>query len=143
MTVTVEQLIATARSYTGVRWHHQGRSRAGLDCAGLVICVAHDLGLSEFDVTGYGTMPDGSMSELLRQHCRIQPPGATPRVGHVAEIRFNAEPQHMGLIVPYHLGGMALLHAMSLHPRKVAEHRLDDLWARRIVALYELPGVEY
>ena len=143
MTVTVEQLIATARGYSGVRWHHQGRSRAGLDCAGLVICVAHDLALSDFDVSGYGTSPDGSLSRLMREHCRLMPPGTLPQPGHVAEIRFSFDPQHLGLIVPYHLGGVALLHAMSLHPRRVTEHRLDALWNSRIAALYELPGVEY
>jgi len=142
MSVTVEQLVAAARSYIGVRWHHQGRSRAGLDCAGVIIRAAHDLGLSEFDARGYGTQPDGSMSRLLREHCLLQPSGTEPEPGMVAEMRFELEPQHIGLIVPYRLGGVGLLHAMSLFPRRVTEHRLDDLWRRRIVALYKLPGVE-
>ncbi len=141
--VSVEQVIAAGRAYRGVRWHHQGRSRAGIDCAGVIICTAHDLALSDFDITGYPREPDGSMSALLREHCELQPPGTEPVPGMVAEIRFDAEPQHLGLIVPYHLGGAGLLHAMALHPRKVVEHRLDDVWRRRIVALYKLPGVDY
>ena len=65
MSVSTAQVVAAGRCYTGVRWHHQGRTRAGLDCAGLIIRTAHDLGLSEFDLADYGRLPDGRMSELL------------------------------------------------------------------------------
>jgi len=143
MMATADQVVAAARSYMGVRWHHQGRSRAGLDCAGLIICVARDLGLTAFDVGGYGTSPDGRMSQILRAQCIAQAPGTEPEPAMVAEIRFEREPQHVALIVPYHLGGVALLHAMSRFPRRVTEHRLDAEWRRKIVALYRLPGVEY
>lgn len=141
--ISLDQLFAAARSYSGVRWHHQGRSRVGVDCIGMFICVAHDLGLSDADASGYGTTPDGSLSIGLRKHCILQPAGTQPEPGMVAEMRFDREPQHVGLIVPYHLGGLGLLHAMSRYPRKVVEHRLDDVWRSRIVALYKLPGVEY
>jgi len=43
--VTGSDVVAQARKYMGVRWAHQGRSPAGMDCAGLVIRVAQDLGL--------------------------------------------------------------------------------------------------
>jgi hypothetical protein len=140
---TVAELIDTARSYTGVRWRHQGRTRAGLDCLGLVIRTTHDHGLTDFDVKGYSTLPNGSMTALLEEHCIKQPPGTEPVAGMVAEIMFEREPQHIALVVPYHLGGVALLHAMSHFPRRVAEHRLDDQWRKRIVGLYCLPGVDY
>jgi len=141
MSVTVDELVAAARSYTGVRWHHQGRTRAGLDCVGLIICVLRDLGLSDYDVGGYGALPDGTMSKVLRERCILQSPGTEPAPGMIAEMRFEVLPQHLGFIVPYHLGGVSLLHVMSLHPRKVTEHRLDDVWRRRIAALYRIPGV--
>jgi hypothetical protein len=140
---TVAELIDTARSYTGVRWRHQGRTRSGIDCAGLLIRTAHDLGLSEFDISGYPTSPNGTMTGLLEANCVRQPAGTEPAPGMVAEIRFQREPQHIALVVPYHLGGVALLHAMSHFPRRVAEHRLDDKWRQSIVALYCLPGVDY
>lgn len=141
--ITPDQVIAAARTYTGVRWHHQGRSRAGIDCLGLLICVAHDLKLTEFDVSGYGLHPNGDLSAGLHEQCIAQPPGTLPSPGLVAEMRFDAEPQHVALIVPYFGGGAGLLHAMSQFPRRVVEHRLDDLWRSRIVGLYALPGVTY
>lgn len=141
--VTPEQVIACARSYLGVRWQHQGRSRAGIDCLGLLICVAHDLALTEFDVTGYGVHPNGDLSAGLHAQCIVQPAGTLPAPGLVAEMRFGSEPQHVALVVPYFAGGMGLLHALSQYPRKVVEHRLDDTWRSRIVRLYALPGVSY
>lgn len=143
MSVTASEVVAAARSYTGVRWVHQGRNRAGLDCVGLIIRVAHDLGLSEFDATGYGTSPNGDLGRALREQCIVQSPGTEPAPAMVAEIRFELEPQHVALIVPYHLGGLGLLHALSRFPRRVTEHRLDADWRRRITGLYCLPGVEY
>lgn len=143
MSVSVEQLIEAARGYLGVRWHHQGRSRAGVDCVGLVICVARDLGLSDYDISGYGTAPDGRMSGILREQCIEQPRGTEPAPGMLAEIRFDREPQHVAIVSPYRGGGHALLHAMSRFPRRVTEHRLDAVWRRSIVGLYRLPGVMY
>ncbi|HKW82999.1 MAG TPA: NlpC/P60 family protein [Burkholderiaceae bacterium] len=137
-----ELVVATARKYLGVRWHHQGRSRAGVDCAGLVVCVAHDLGLSEFDTSDYGRLPNGdTMRSLLREHCtELRADALAP--GLVALMRFDGEPQHMGIVADYVHGGHSIVHALAQR-RCVVEHRLDELWRRRIVALYALPGVEY
>lgn len=140
---TAAEFVAAARSYMGVRWQHQGRTRHGIDCLGLPICTTHDLGLSTFDVSGYSTSPDGSLTLGLEEQCIKQPAGTEPAAGMLAEIRFASLPQHVAIIVPYHLGGLALLHSMSHFPRRVAEHRLDDEWRRKIVALYCIPGVDY
>ena len=141
--VTVDQVVAEARTYLGVRWHHQGRTRVGIDCAGVLVNVAHTLKLSSFDTTDYGRYPTGELTQYLREHCIEQPPGTEPAPGLVAEMAFEADPHHVALVVPYFAGGLALLHAVSQFPRKVVEHRLDDLWRRRIVRLYRLPGVTY
>jgi hypothetical protein len=46
----------------------------------------------------------------------------------------------LGFIGDYEFGGLSMIHAYAWS-RKVVEHRLDDVWRRRIVALFELPGV--
>lgn len=141
-TTTPADVAAMARSYLGVRFVHQGRSRAGLDCAGLVVRVAQDLGLSEFDWRGYGRLPDGDrMREVMQAQCVELKPDAAPSLGLVALMRFDAEPQHLAIVVD-HPHGLGIVHAL-MQERKVAEHRLDAKWAQRIVALYELPGVQY
>lgn len=139
---TPADVVTAARSYIGVRWHHQGRSRAGLDCAGLVVCVAHDLGLSDFDTRDYGRLPAGdAMRKVMRTHCTELPADALAP-GVVALMRFDAEPQHLAIVADYLYGGHSIAHAL-MQSRRVVEHRLDDLWRGRIVSLYALPGVEY
>jgi hypothetical protein len=59
---TRAQVATQARAWIGTPFAHQHRARGvGVDCVGLVIGVARELGLvpSCFDVTGYGSVPDG------------------------------------------------------------------------------------
>jgi hypothetical protein len=143
MTVPAHLVVAAARSYLNVRWHHQGRNRAGIDCAGLVICVAHDLGLSDFDTSDYGRLPQGhEMRRLMREHCVELPANNAFAPGLVALMRFDAEEQHLAIVGDYPYGGYSLVHAL-VQERRVVEHRLDALWRSRTVALYQLPGVVY
>lgn len=135
---TAAEVIACARLYIGVRYQHQGRNRAGLDCLGLVVRVCHDLGLSSFDSRAYGRLPNGDqMRAALREQCTEV--DGEPRLGLVALMRFATEPQHVGLVGD-HVGGVSLIHALAAS-RKVVEHRIDDAWRGRILGLYALPGV--
>lgn len=134
------EVTRAGREWLGTPWEHQGRTRRGIDCAGLVVVVAHALGLTSYDTTAYGRYPRaGELREHLLEHC--EPWAGAPQEGLVAEVAMRREPRHVGLIVPYPLGGFALLHSAT--GRGVIEHRLSPEWARRIVALYRLPGVAY
>lgn len=134
-------VVATARGWIGTRWRHQGRTREGCDCAGLVLCVARELGLiapDACDVVGYPRLPaNGMLGLACGQHmARV----AAPDVGCVALMRFEREPQHLGIFGDYPGGGLSLIHAYASN-RKVVEHRLDENWRGRIVAVFDLPGV--
>jgi cell wall-associated NlpC family hydrolase len=53
--ITGQQVAEAARKYCGVPITEGGRSREGIDCVGLVLCVAHDLELNfPQSITGYG-----------------------------------------------------------------------------------------
>ena len=124
--MTPEKVVEAARQWIGTPWVHQGRSSAGVDCAGLCIKVAHQLGESEFDVSDYGRYPNNDrMRELLREHCTER--FGDPLPGMIALMSFAAEPRHMGIIVPYRYGGVALLHAL-VTAGAVTEHRLSPAW---------------
>lgn len=134
-------VIAEARRWIGTRWSHQGRKfGVGVDCIGLCHEVARVLGLaSGVNVPAtYERTP--SNNQILRgcdRHLiRIQ----RPALGCLVVMRFQGEPIHMGLIGDYPLGGFSLIHAYA-KARKVEECRLDETWANRIVACYDLPGV--
>lgn len=130
----------TARQYIGTRWQHQGRIKGvGIDCIGLIICVAHDLRLSDFDSSNYSRQPVGSRlrNTMAEEMDVVQRADMAP--GDVVLMRFNGEPQHVGIVSD--IGGrLGLIHAFAQR-RMVVEHGLDDLWASRIVAVYRFKEV--
>lgn len=135
---TRADVVAAARSYKGVRWHHQGRNRAGLDCVGLVIVVAQDLGLSTYNPQDYGRIPDCvQMRAQLAQHLD---PRATPEPGDVILLRYERYPLHLGIASELD-GELAIVHAFA-NLRRVVEHRLDAFWRARIVSAYAFRGLE-
>ena len=141
--VSPSEVVRGARGYLDTPFHHQGRNRAGMDCAGLIARVAWDLGLSEYDLRDYGPVPNGDrMRAVLREQLEELPPGSALELGLVALLRFEKDPQHLAFVADYLHGGWSLVHALQAAGR-VTEHRLNQLWRNRIVALYRLPGVGY
>ena len=69
--LTADSFIAAARTYVGVPWQHQGRSRHGVDCVGLLVCVARDLCVPvDDDGPNYEREPRAhDLVRLLRRHC--------------------------------------------------------------------------
>lgn len=141
MSVTADQVVQAARSYVGVKFRHQGRSRKeGLDCAGLLIRVAQDLGLSQFDIRAYERVPDGEqMRSLCDTHMRRT---FLTSSGAVALIRFGRFPQHVAIFGRIGEREVTIIHSL-LQFRRVCEHRLDEHWRRLICGRYEIPGVSY
>ena len=129
--------IAAARSYIGVRWRHQGRSRRGVDCAGLIACALQDTGRPIEDRTTYGREPYmRSLEIVLHSHFGDPLLAEQMRVGDVALMHFrNGEPSHVGILGDYLYGGLSLIHAYA-KTREVVEHRLDDEWRGRITEVY-------
>lgn len=134
MRMTANTIIAAASAYLGTRWHHQGRSAAGVDCIGLMVLTARDCGMVIDDETGYSRQPDGRQLQaaLDKYLQRID----APEPGAVLLMRFERDPQHVALMAD----GGDIIHAYA-GARKVVRHRLDEIWARRIVAAYRFPGV--
>lgn len=126
-------IVAAARRWLGVPYQHQGRSRLGVDCVGLVILLLREGGIvpADFDVQGYARIPDGTM---LRQ-CDAQLERAPLAVGAIAVMRFDRDPQHMAVVCDYRHGGLSLVHALE-PSRRVVEHRIDSATRHRIVQAY-------
>lgn len=131
--MTGQDVVAEARKWTGTPWKHQGRSVHGIDCVGLIIKVAHGLGLSDYDVTGYGRVPDGrELRHLIELHLDADAPDVP---GAVLLMRFMREPQHLAIRTD-----RGLIHAYA-HVGKVIETSLDSRWTKRIVGAYRFRGV--
>jgi cell wall-associated NlpC family hydrolase len=130
-----QKIIAAARSYLGCRYHHQGRTRAGIDCAGLLVCVARDVGIStESDQMGYSRTPDGMSLKRALDDFGVRVDTFQP--GDFLLMRFDAQPQHIAIVTD-----VGIIHSY-LSARRVVEHRLSDDWRARIVQAYAFPGVE-
>lgn len=141
---TRAEIVAAARQYLGARWTHQGRRHDAMDCAGLVLRVARDLGLADLDVTGYGVQAvDESMLEMCREHLdEIARADLAP--GDVVVMRFSGN-RHIGIVGDYAHGGLSLIHAQTSHPRCVTENALSPAWMAHVRAsiagCFRFPGV--
>lgn len=132
---TREQIVSAARSYLGVRYHHQGRNRAGLDCVGLLVCVARDLGFrTDGDRTGYSRQPYSAIRAALDESATPIPVDSY-QPGDFLLMRFDSLPQHVAIVTD-----KGIIHSY-LTARRVVEQSLSDDWKARIVAAYAFPGV--
>lgn len=140
---TAAEVVAEARAWMDTPWRHQHRTKGvAVDCAGLIIGVARELGLvsADFDFTGYGRQPDGSLLAVCQLFMnRI--PRDQMAAGDVLVVAAESDPQHLGIVVPYRHGGLALVHASST-ARRVVETRLMFAPNFAYRAAFRLPGVE-
>lgn len=133
MSVTADQIVTAARALVDTPFRHQGRVPGlALDCAGLVITVAAQLGIEHFDVSGYGRRPHrGLLEQTLDAQPALQKISRTDyQPGDILLMRFTNEPQHLAISA-----GETIIHSWEA-AGKACEHRLDDLWKRRIVHAY-------
>lgn len=134
-----DQIIKTAREYLGTPFHWHGRLKGiGVDCAGLELCVAKELGLiaPDFDFEGYGNYPQG-MLDTLRQHFEERPI-EDREPGDILCFALKVDPQHAGIMGDWE--GASVIHCSQRWA--VTEHVLDDQWAKRIVGVFKFPGVD-
>ena len=135
-----KDIISKAREFLGVPYKHQGRTRQGCDCGGLIITVMKELGYEIKDMHGYSKTPDGyTLQKLAREEAiPISINEIVP--GDFVIIRFRQNPQHVALVTDHPSGGLGLLHSYE-SVGKVVEHRLDSKWCKRIVSAYRFKGV--
>lgn len=140
------KVVQTARGWRGVAFAHQGRTRAGIDCLGLLIVVAEDLDLlfeearaSARDDRTYGHQPDtNKLFEGLMRHL-VRIPHNQMQAGDIVLLRIDGSPQHLAILSDYpHPESWGIIHAYA-PARKVVEHRLSSDWQRNIAAVFRLP----
>jgi cell wall-associated NlpC family hydrolase len=134
-----EAIATTARSWLDTPYAHLGRLKGhACDCVGLVIMVAQELGITEFNTIDYGRDPHPErMRALLLAHLDeleldldnarkgIHP--ANLMAGDIVHIRWRNHPRHLGIVLPREGGGFNMIHAFSGAGR-VVEHNLDKVW---------------
>ena len=147
-----DMIIEQARSWLGTSYHHQGRLKkaanhnGGVDCLGLVMGVARELGLreksgrlfSEFDRSGYSEQPDNyELEEFLALHLAIVK-FEEIAVGDILSFRFIKYSQHVGIVSDFLEGRLGLIHCYR-NSACVVEHHLSASWQKAIAGVYRFP----
>jgi cell wall-associated NlpC family hydrolase len=131
-------LIENARSWAGVRFLHQGRSRHGADCLGYIAAMLSELGSDTFLQElphNYARSPQSLLIEGLTRLCRQIP--LQPAALILFQWPHTPDASHAAVYT-----GTTMIHAyQSLG--KVVEHGFRGPWAKRAVSYWAMPEVIY
>jgi len=144
--ITKTDIVAAARRMLGTPYHHQARvPQVGLDCAGLLVCVARELGIvaPNFDTPTYALSPDGySLTDGMGEYMGRVLTQDEMQPGDTVVVRSSCHPQHLGILGNYLHGGLSIIHASNAAiPARVIETRLLFCKGMRFVTAYEFKGV--
>jgi cell wall-associated NlpC family hydrolase len=134
--MTAQQIIDQARTYLNVRWQHQGRSREGCDCVGLLASVGHDLGLAVDYDTHYHHKPDLDRFLMQIAHYCDEVPKSERGPGDFLLFFMSEGSWHLGIQGE----DETVIHSTAAR-RKVVEHGIDQVWAHRLRRVYRLRGL--
>jgi cell wall-associated NlpC family hydrolase len=133
---TQSKIVETARSMVGVPYYHAGRNRNGLDCVGLLLAVAEEVGALTYTPPGYSAGwvdPDLLLSEIERFADSVE--FGPVQDGDLAIFSIAGNPQHAAILT----AAGTMIHAYQT-VGKVVEHALAGAWERRLVGVWRLRG---
>lgn len=164
--MTRDQIVAQARTHLHAKFRHQGRSARALDCAGLPLLVAVELGLRDtqgelFRLDMYGNYGRqeirGRLLEITRKHMTERLPLemgagdviilANPTVAcHAAIVSMLPSLAHGELAMQgmIHAHGTGAIGQGTRPPRggeQVVEHLIDAEWRSKIRGVFSFPEV--
>lgn len=121
-----------ARELVGAPYRAFGRSRSGLDCAGLVVLIARELGWTVADEQHYNaTLSSGLFARKLAASF---PSGDRNEIGAVLLFRLHGL-EHAGV----RTSATKMVHAWRRAGR-VVETTIPESWARMITGAFRLAG---
>lgn len=136
--VTRQMIVDEARSFLDVPWVHQGRSRHGIDCAGLLIRTMLQLGLPVEDMQGYRRTPNGM--EFVEHIRRQTVPAPEIKAGSIGIFREVSFPCHTGFFSFDENGNLHLIHAYIGLGKVIEEPFIHDL-PKQLVEVRDIVGI--
>ena len=151
-----EKILLTARSWLETRFHYQARikkslyDKGGCDCLGLIIGVARELSLPsrqkdslgrniplhEFDRKDYGTVLNKYDLHSLLCELLYSKTISDIDIGDLLLFKINDITQHLAILGKQDKQ-YSMIHCL-ISTRKVVEHRLDDFWYKKLVAVFSV-----
>jgi len=152
MSTIREDIVAEAKTYlddgTGkpVKWHHQGRTRhQGVDCAGLIACVAQET-VPGFinDYKGYARWPGRETVQTYANAWGIIKDVNDALPGDVLIMMdiIPGWPCHFAFVVEGTYPKLTIIHSAAVPVPRVMMHGLSNDWVKRIVGCYSFHGVD-
>lgn len=131
-----ERIVELARSLVGVPYRHMGQDKTGMDCLGVAVWIARQIGIEVPHIGEYSRVPSGRRMILgFRQHAiPIRLSEALP--GDFLHMAFTQQPQHVAIITS--VNPWRVVHANSVDG-KVVEHSLNTEWLSRVRGAYRFP----
>jgi hypothetical protein len=137
--MTRDEIATYAESWLGTRWVHQGRTKNGIDCVGLLIKIAEHFNVPHEDKLDYARTPVGfEFLDQVRKYLPRAPIGGN-RHGYVGIFNENIFPCHTGIIVVKG-GHEYLIHATARQRETVEEHLGNS--GLRLIECRVFPGME-
>lgn len=126
-----DDIVSVANDFVGTRYRHQGRSKVGLDCAGLIIATAKACGISNFDTTSYSNRPNAAefTREMIRAGC-TQLPLAKLEHGDLLRLNTAGWPVHIAVYEVDDKGKEWYIHAYLPHKKVSRDPVTADVRAR-------------
>lgn len=141
------QVAESALSYIGTPWVHQGRTKGvGVDCIGLLVGVASEVGLNFEDQTDYSPVPHDAKSHLIEglQHNNCSRTQECLPGNILLFCLMKAKmPSHCAILV----GNGRMIHAMNYRSKsgklhQVRAHVYANPWVSRTHSIWAYPGIE-
>lgn len=136
--INADDVVAHARSWLGVPFVHQGRSRFGVDCIGYLAAMSAELGASESLKAlpnNYARNPQALLADAFRMLSKQIPlqPGAVILI----KWPLSKFASHVAIYT-----GTSMIHCYEA-VGKVVEHGYSTPWPERTQSLWAIPGVSY
>lgn len=128
--IDIPRLLVELRRWVGVPFHHQGRTRAGVDCVGLLLAGLAEQGVRVDAPADYH--PSAAAALLLGEldaSALFQPRSGAPERGDVLVFRIRRAAQHLAIA----LGSDVMIHATRDGVNTVT---IGPLWRQRLVQRY-------
>lgn len=142
MTLTREQVRRAALACVGIPWRHQGRTRRGVDCVGLIYLMADEMGVMPEGVTvpAYRRDPNGEVRGYFDKY--LTPLSLTQvNVGSILLHSFRGTPFHASVMLDPATG--TIVHGYARHRRVVVDTFKGTKDGMRLHAVYDFPGIPH
>lgn len=109
--ISAEDFATAIESFIGVPVRHQGRSREGVDCAGLPLVALRELGIYIQDTTAYGMWPaESKLTEAMSRYS-VEDKAKEMRRGSILQVFKGRGARHLAVVSGLSEKRVVIVHA--------------------------------